>query len=116
MGTRSTSTSTARTSSSRLSSPTTVPSSLPTTAVWSPRSSVVLVPVPGTRSPTDRCGLGGAGGEGSGGRLVAEQKRSGCWRIWERMHGSSGAWRRGYAICVYLRCLLIDKAVGDALG
>merc|ERR1712113_1298993 len=57
MGTRSTSTSTARTSSSRLSSPTTVPSSSLTTAVWSPRSSVVLVPVPGTRSPTDRWDL-----------------------------------------------------------
>lgn len=50
--TRSTLTSTPRTSSSRLSPSTTAPCSLPTTVVPSPRSSVVAVPVPATRSPT----------------------------------------------------------------
>lgn len=50
--TRSSSMSTARTSSSRLSSLTTAHSSLPTTGKWSPRSSVVRVPAPGTRSLT----------------------------------------------------------------
>lgn len=54
--TRSTSMSTARTSSSRPWSPTTAPFSSPTTAAWSPRSSVVQVHAPGTRSLTDRCG------------------------------------------------------------
>ena len=50
--TKSTSTSTARTSSSRPSSPTTAHSSSPITAKWSPRSSVVKVPAPDTRSLT----------------------------------------------------------------
>lgn len=50
--TRSTLMSTPRTSSSRLLSSMTAPCSLPTTVAPSPRSSVVPVPVPASRSPT----------------------------------------------------------------
>lgn len=62
--TRSTSTSTARTSSSKHSWPTTVPSSSQTTGDASQRSSVVQVRVPGTRSPTGRgAAVGGEHGK-----------------------------------------------------
>lgn len=82
--TKSTSTSTPRTSSSRPSSSTTAHCSLPTTGGASPRSLVVQVPAPGTRSLTVK-------------RFLAywrrnKRERKGGWGSMERCSSWAFSW------------------------